>query len=369
MGLINRYILRQIIVPSLLAVTVIAVIGVANEIQERVDDLPLGQMTVGDMSRLSFYILPTLIPYVVPITYMMGILLAFGRLTQNNEIVAMKAAGVPLKRIIIPVIVMGAALSGACFFIQDRLQPWAIGKFFQLMERELPLRATLDVLPTGVMHTFEDWQIYVGRREPGTGVLRDIVILKPEDGGETAVYYADSARLFKQKGQMTLEMTKGHLIPPSKGGGQVSRFTFDSTRLAIPTAAPPKRSQSRRQLNLEQLYKKERQVEAEYARTGSEPSKRDLFRTRHDFAERFSMPFACLAVTLAAAPLGARAKRSGRTYTFGIGFLVIGIYYVLDILATPKDLYPLWVIVLRTWIPNLVLLGAGAVFLWRVDRV
>ena len=368
MGLINRYVLRQIIGPSVLAVTVITVIGVANEIQERVKNLPLGQMTAGDVSRLSLYLLPALIPYVVPITYMMGILLAFGRLAQNNEIVAMKAAGVPVKRIVIPVIIVGALLSGACFVIQDRIQPWAVTKLFQLMETELPLRATLDVLPTGVMHEFDDWRIYVGRREPETGVLKDIVILKPEDDGQTAVYYAASARLLKENGRMILEMTKGHLIPPSKGG-QVSRFTFDTTRLPIPSISPPKRTASRRQLNVEQLYAKERETKAQYASTHSEPVKYELFWLRREIAERFSMPFACLAVTLAAAPLGARAKRSGRSYTFGIGLFVIVFYYVLYVLAAPKDLYPLSVILLRSWIPNLALFTAGIVFLWRVDRV
>jgi len=174
--------------------------------------------------------------------------------------------------------------------------------------------------------------------------------------------------LIKKAGQMTLKMSNVHLIPPNKGD-EVSRFTIDSMDLAIPTIAPPKRTQSRKQLNIEQLYAKERRIKAEYTTTQSKPAEAELFYLRREIAERFSIPFACLAVTLAAAPLGARVKRSGRSYTFGIGFFVIAIYYVLDMLAAPTALYSLNAIILRSWIPNLTLISVGLVLLWKVDRI
>ena len=68
-------------------------------------------------------------------------------------------------------------------------------------------------------------------------------------------------------------------------------------------------------------------------------------------------------------PLGARAQRSGRSYTFAMGFAIILSYYVLQMLMEPKALYSLGVVLVRAWIPNLALSIAGIIFLWRVDRV
>ena len=370
MRLLSRYVLRQIMGPSILAVLVFAVLGVANEIQERVSDLPIDQMGIGDISRLTLYFLPTLIAYIVPATYLMGILLAFGRLSQNGEIVAMKAAGVPLKRLVIPVILLGALLSGACFVIQDQVQPWAISSAYRLIFTELPLRVTLDSLTPGVMHEFTDWRVYIGSKDSETGALKDIVILKPEEesGRRASTHYADSARLVTENGQTKLEMTNCLYIPAGESGN-VIHLASPSTTIPVPRPEAMRVQGERQALTIRQLYAGQCEQEKEAVRTKSQPVIRDLLKTRREIAERLSLPFACLAVSLAAAPLGARAKRSGRSYTFAVGFAIILTYYVLHVLVEPKSLNPLSVTILRYWIPNLVLGAAGVVFLWRVDRV
>jgi len=370
MSILNRYVLRQVVVPSLLAVSVVAVLGVANEIQERLTDLPVAQMTLGDISRLILYFLPTLVAYIVPATYLMGILLAFGRLSQNGEIVAMKAAGIPMKRIVLPVVLLGALLSGASFLVQDRVQPWAISKVYDLIFSELPLRATLDTMQPGVMHEFGDWRVYIGAKEPRSTTLKDIVILQPEgDGDQATTHYADAARLVQEDGRTLLEMENYHFIPAGETG-KVFRLDSPSARIPVPEITDSFRPEAgRRALTMRQLYASQRQMAHTLAQTKSEPVIRDLRKERGEIAERLSLPFACLAVSLAAAPLGARAKRSGRSYTFAVGFAIILTYYVLQMLLAPKSLCSLPVVILRYWVPNFVLGAAGIVFLWRVDRV
>ena len=368
MRIVNRYLLRQIAVPCLLGVSAIAVVGIGNELQMQVKQLPVEQMTFGDLSRLAFYFLPTLVVYIVPITYMTGILLAFGRLSQNNELVAMKAAGIPLRQIVLPVILIGALLSGACFWVQDRVQPWAIGKVTDFVYSDLPLRMTLDALPTGIMQDFAGWRVYIGKKDDHTGEFKDIVILKPEENGRATTYYADSARLVKEKDRSFLDMTGVHLIPPGESG-YVARLQTNTARLAIPKVSALRPSVPRRGLTLEKLRVLERDLSEQVASTHSEPLKLELRRVRQEVAERLSLPFACLAVTFAAAPLGARAKRSGRSYTFATGFAIIVVYYVLQTVMEPKQLAGLNASVLRAWLPNIVLCLAGVGFLWKVDRV
>ncbi len=368
MRIINRYILRQVTIPSLLAILAIAVVGVSNEIQERITKLPVAQMTFGDVTRLALFFLPTLVAYVVPIMYMMGILLAFGRLSQNNEIVAMKAAGIPLKRIILPVIVVGALLSGFCFVVQDRIQPWAVGKVRQLIESDLPLRVTLDVLPTGIMQDFAGWRVYIGKKNPDTGALEDIVILKPEENGKASAYYAKSARLTREGDESRLEMTDLQLIPPGESG-YTAMLRGATAWLNVPKITNPNRPVPLRERTIAELIEGDRKISRELTETKSEPLKYDLLRQRREIAERLSLPFACLAVTFAAAPLGARAKRSGKSYTFAMGFGIILVYYVLQMVMEPRALYSLAYAVARAWLPNLVLGAVGIGLIWKVDRV
>ena len=138
MRLLNRYILRQIWWPMLLASVVISFVVIAGAIQEEikelVKDVPIAQFTAWDISKVSFFELPTMVGFIFPITFLLGILLTFGRMAQNSELIAMKAAGIPMRRVVVPIIVAGAVLSGLCFCVQDRGQ---LGGFLNQVGRNL----------------------------------------------------------------------------------------------------------------------------------------------------------------------------------------------------------------------------------------
>ena len=371
MGILSRYVLRQIAVPSLLAVAVVAILGVANKIQEEQRDtlLPLAQMTMGDLGRLVMYFLPALVGYLIPITYMLGIMLAFGRFSHDNEIVAMKAAGIPIKRIVLPIILLGAVLSGLSFWIQDRIHPWAVRRADEFIHGELPLRATLEVLPTGVIQEYAGWRIYIGKKDPAEGTLQKIVILTPEENGVASTYYAESAKISHRNGQNFLELNNVHFIQRPGEGNDVMPLRADTSSLPVPEIKTRIPDSGRNAMNLRQLLSNETTLAGQIAQTPSEPAKLELLKVRRDIADRLSLPFACLAVSLAAAPLGARSKRAGRSYTFAVGFSVLLIYYVMQMLVEGHSLQPLWLTVLRLWVPNLLFCMAGLFFLWRVDRV
>jgi lipopolysaccharide export LptBFGC system permease protein LptF len=132
---------------------------------------------------------------------------------------------------------------------------------------------------------------------------------------------------------------------------------------------PKKPRGERRALTVQQLLAKEQQVQAKYQETKSEPVMADLYKDREEIGSRLSLPFACLAVAFAAAPLGARTRRAGRSFLFLAGALVVGGYYLLQMLLTPRALLPLPEVVLIAWIPNMILCAIGMLLTWRVDRV
>lgn len=370
MGILNRYVLRQVAVPSLLAITVVAVIAVASQIQEMLSKLPMGQVTMLDLGRLVAYFLPTLVAYVLPLTYMMGILLSFGRLSQHGEIIAMKAAGIPLKRIIVPVIIVGGLLSLGCFWLQDQVQPWGMKRIYAMVFNELPARLTIDALEPGVMHEFREWHVYIGARDPETGGLRDIVVLNPEDAGAgaAAVYHAERARLVRQDEAALLVMENGYLIPPSDGRS-IMPATFEKLAVRVPplkTASPDMRREG---LTIRELLAGRSETIEQYESTQSAIVRKEIVKWNDEIAKRFSLPFACLAVSFVAAPLGARAKRSGRSYTFSVGLAVALTYYVLQMLAETDSLHTLPTVVLWAWLPNILMCAAGMFAVWRVDRI
>lgn len=362
---LSRYIVKQIAAPAILATVVIGFLGAANALRGFVGELPADVVTPWDVTRVGLYALPSLFSIIVSVTFMFGTLLAFGRLAQDHELIAIKAAGVPLRRVVAPVLGVAFLLSVASFLIQDRVQPWARSKVYELVYTELPLRATLDVLPARVMHEYRDWRVYFGGRDEETGVLRDVMVIIPEgESGRSSVHYAQSARINRTPAGPEIELLDGYTDPPNN-----VLFTFDSFRIQLPQLAEMKIRDERESRTLGQLYAMEKQLEQRVEEGGALRDMAALVSERQEIAKRFALPFACFAIAFAAAPLGVRASRNVRSYTFSIGFGVMLLYYVIqDAVAIPL-LLPLSASVALAWTPNAVMILLGAVFLWRVDRI
>lgn len=367
MKILDRYIVGHIWPPATLAALVISfvVVGGAVRTQMRalVERMPISQIAVSDIVRIAFYALPTLVGYIFPITFLLGIMVVFSRLAQRNEQVAMKAAGIPLKRIVLPVVILGALLSGVAFFVSDQCQPWAYWRLMRLVTAEMPLRMTIESLPTGVIHELGAWRVYLGHREPD-GVLRNIVILQPEEDGANA-FYADSARLVMREGRPHIELLDGYFIPNDPR----QHFMFESLSKATPSLAPDRIPGASEGMTIAQLLSEEKRLTQRFEETSALPVAGELRDVRLEIKNRLAFPLMCFAVSIVAAPIGARSRRAGHSYAFIVGLAIIGGYFILRKLVELPLLLPLSATVALGQIPNALLCVIGMALIWRVDRI
>lgn len=361
---LDLYILRQLAVPASLALVVISFLAVSNEIRDRAADFA-AFITLADTVALMILFLPLLISIVIPMTFLMGLMLAFGRLAHQHELVAVQAAGISLKRVALPVILAGAALSALCFAIQDQVQPRAVGKAFDLLYRELPSRMTIDRLQPGVMHEYEGWRVYYAEREPGTGALLDLDLVTPSKDDISPVYFhADRATLGREGEAYELRMSNGHVITEEH-----VRVQFAEQRLALPAPSTLRPRNPRKMLPLTELIAQERQLTQAHEVERRPGAADSLEKERREIAERLSLPFAAFACAIAGASLGVRAERRGRSSMFAAAAMLALVYSVLYIAVEPTGLQPLPEYIVRAWIPNLLLIAAGTVLFFNVDRV
>lgn len=368
MHLITKYILGRIGPPAILAAVVISfvVVGgaVRTEMRSITARIPIGQLAVTDIARIAVYALPAMAGYIFPVTFLMGIMFVFGRMAQHNELTAMKAAGIPLKRLVMPVVLLGAVLSVAAFIVADWAQPWAYHRLAHMITAELPLRMTIDVLPAGIMHEIGAWRVYVGEREPD-GALRDIVILQPFEDGANAFYARSAKFILSQRGTPQLELHHGYFIPADPN----QHFSFETLTHTAPMPEALKMSDSTDGLSLSELLAREMTLTERFRETGSLPTGIELRNIRLEIKNRLAFPLMCFAVSLVGAPLGARSKRSGHSYAFTLGLGILGVYFVLRKVCELPLLLSLSTTILIGQTPNILLGVIGILLIWRVDRV
>jgi lipopolysaccharide export LptBFGC system permease protein LptF len=361
--------LREVAWPCGLAFVVVCFLGVANQLRERMDQFDSDIIQLTDFARLAFYFIPTIFTFVIPITFMMAILFAFSSLAQHNEITAMRAAGIPLKRLVLPIIAAGLVLTSVSFVLQDRVQPWAMQRAHHLLFTELLFRKTLDVLPPGKMHSLSDgqWRVYFASKDEATGTLNNIDIFTTADDGRIEMLHFETAQVAIEGGQTTVTLKNGHMMQPSQERDVLTRTPLLTQQGPTLTARAVKLPRSGK--TIAELWKEEADLSSQHVATRNDRIASALRGVRRELAARFSLPLACLSVAFAAAPLAIRRRGGGRSYTFAIG-LAIGLsFYLIMMVAEPSGLRSMSEVMIRALAPNIVLCIVGSFFLWRVDRI
>ena len=138
----------------------------------------------------------TLVAQALPLAILLASLMTFGNFGEKLELLAMKAAGIPLFRIMRPLIICCTILGIVSFYFQNVVSPYAQMKLYAIMysikqsspESEIPEKIFYDRL--------DGYNIYVEKKDKETGVLYDIIIYDISGGFENAnIVLADSATI------------------------------------------------------------------------------------------------------------------------------------------------------------------------------
>ncbi len=171
-----------------------------------VDDMVgkgLGLFVVG---KMFFYAALAMVPMALPLAILLASLMAFGNLGEKFELLAMKASGISLLRIMRPIIILILLVSIGAFFFQNNVLPPTQVKLWTLV-RSIKLKSPeLDIPEKTFYKEIQGYNVYVDHKNKKTGNLNDIMIYDFSKGFDNAkVIVADS-------GKLTASVDKKHLV-------------------------------------------------------------------------------------------------------------------------------------------------------------
>lgn len=188
-----------------------------------VDELVGKGLEMSVMAQFFFYSALTLVPLSLPLAVLLAALITFGNFGERFELLAMKAAGVPLLRIMRPLVIFIAFVSCVSLYFQNVVGPKAQTKLYTLLISMKQKSPEVDI-PEGVFYSeIDGYNLYVKHKNKDTGMLYDVLIYNFEKGFENAqIIKADSGRL-----EMTAD--KKHLYLHLYSGEQFENLKDQST--------------------------------------------------------------------------------------------------------------------------------------------
>lgn len=191
-----------------------------------VDDLVGKGLTLTVLAKFFFYAGETLVPLALPLGVLLASLISFGNLGEKLELLAIKAAGIPLIRTIRSLIICNALIAGVSFYFQNNVAPKATENLMTLLWSIRQASPEVDI-PEGVFYNgVEGLNMYVRRKDADTGKLYDVIIYNMRDGVNNAhIILADSGRLetSASKKEMLLHLWNGEQFENIANSGLQTR--------------------------------------------------------------------------------------------------------------------------------------------------
>jgi len=158
-----------------------------------IDDLVGKGLEWNVILELMLYMSANLIPMALPLATLLAALMTMGNLGENNELLAMKSAGISLPRIMSPLIIVTMTICIAAFFFSNNVLPYSNLKFSTLLYSVKQQKPEL-AIKEGVFTTINDtYSIKIGTKEQKTGLIHRIMIYDhSKNDGNVLVTYADS---------------------------------------------------------------------------------------------------------------------------------------------------------------------------------
>lgn len=370
MLLIDRYVSRSTLVTTLYGALVLSFVLVLGNIFKEVLDLLINR-DVPLITLLMFiaYVLPFSLIFIVPWAFLTAVLLIFGRMSADHETVALRACGISLLRVATPVLTVGLALSGVCFWLNTTVAPraeLAMRESLAAMARSNPL--TL-FTPNEVVDQFRGRKLFVGTRNGNE--LGNITIIEQDPGAKPkTVIHALSGRIENDEGEDLNLVLNDALVenrvenrPEDLAGIQHGIFVKE-VEIAIPLTDL---------VNHALLWRPIRtfQMPELFEFLGRDIKKEEVGFTRTgvltEISKRFSLSVATIAFAFIAIPLGMVTQRRETSVGFGISLVVAFSYFFFVVLADMQRENPAAYPYLLLWIPNVLCIGIGTWLLLRMD--
>lgn len=365
MRILDRYIGRQVLTTALFAIAVLSLVLVLGNVFKQLLDL-LVNHDVPLEYILSFiaYIIPFSLTYTIPWGFLTAVLLVFGRLSAENELIALRANGVSVPRVCVAVFFLALVCVGVCFWINVDVAPKAQDK----MKAALYHIATSNPIAMfgsdQIIDEFPGRLIYVEKKD-GTS-LEDILMFELNDHGQlTSVVHARKGELqadVQGKQQILLRLNQARYEEhdaqrPDDFMKIRQGITMDKIDLPISLQELYEKNQKRRglsQMTLTELMKS-RDAQQETAR-------------KMEVNKRFSFSLASLAFCLIAVPLGITTHRKETSVGFFISIVVALIYFLfielVDMVRNNPHAHPEMLI----WLPNVIFMSLGGCLFFKMSR-
>jgi len=358
--IIDRYIFKELLEPFLFGLgSFTAILSASMILFDLVRAVILRGMPLMVALQLFIYKLPSIMVFIFPMAMLLAALLAFGRLSSNSEVVAFRASGISLHRLMYPVLFLGLLVSLTNLVFSEVVVP------------ESNKAAKSLLLETSTTHTPKmQKNVFVPEVEQGRlkrifyadnisgNTMNDVIVQEFADGKLSQILAAKQAAWQINTNQWVFKDGIIYLLADTGEYKHLIRFNEQLVTIKYTPADFFIGDKNPDDMTIKEL----KEFISLKEKMGTEVT--DL---KIQLNIKTALPFASLVFALLGAPLGLSPRRASSSIGLGLSIIVIFFYYIATFISIAIGELKLFTPFLAAWMPNLLSAFVGWKFLSKAS--
>lgn len=371
MTTLYRHLIWQILITTLITIGILTFVLVIGNIFTRLFDLIVNHdVPFWFIGEFVVMLIPFSLVFTLPWGLLTAIMIVFGRMSADSELVAIRASGISLSALIAPVLLLAVAASGVCFLMNSYMAPYAMDRIKSMvytLARESPTALFDD---DTVIDQFPDKRIYVARKVGN--VVENLHVWDLDDRKRPLrSFRAERGQIVQDEANNAIVLNLVNARMEQRNEGKPFELPmislgrrFDEFPLRISLSElmeKANRAKSDSALPLSHLINRlahGREKPVDYIWSG----------TLTEIQKRVAASFSCITFTLIGIPLAIRSHRRETSIGVALSFAVVFGYYFLIMVAETFKAHPGAFPELIIWVPNVIFQAIGLMALVRVSR-
>ena len=359
MKLIDKYLLRNLMVPLGYCLAAFALIYVVFDLFDNMSDFIDAKTPLTSVLQFYSLLMPSVLIFIAPVSLFLAVLYSLSHLTKNNELTAMRSCGVSLFRLMMPMIAVGLIASVIVGAVNETIGPWSAywtHQFVKLQRHKGEL--SVRVVPMlGLVNEVAGRDWIIEKFDTQTFEMSNVTLTQKRPDGTAERVQTRQAHWLDGRWWFEELVTQNY----DRDGNPMGLLQFELRKemkdiMETPTdfineIKDPEYLSASEILNFLKTHRL---------------SDEKIAQRKVDFHSRLAMPWTCLIVALLGIPFGAQTGRKGAFLGIVLALsLFFGLYLLVNVGVAlgKKQVMDPW---LAGWLPNLFFFCLGCVMVYRM---
>ncbi len=347
MRIIRSYVLKELFVPFLLSLLVLTCVFLLGNLIQLTNLVVNKGIKLSVIGQIFLLYIPVLIGYTLPLACLVSVILTFSRFSADNEILAIRANGIHLLKLLSPLVIVSFIICLFSFLLNDRIIPYAHYEQRKLL-KNMGINNPAALLDAGIfIKSFDNRILFIHKIDGNK--LYNITIYEPQEKGPTRTIIAKRGEFTPVPGesQIKLKLMDGTSDEPDlEKGGAFYKLNFDQFFLTLDFSKKAEKVEKKpKSMTLKELTSEIGKMEVLFI---------DTARLKSEYHRKISWSFAPFFFVILGFPLAVITHRREKSANVVLAMICAATYYIVSIGCEALSIQNVVPAAFAMWFPNIL---------------